>query len=97
MKKTICLVVAASMLLSGCGQPRYFNNGTSMRYYPTYGIFNENSSRSKDVCYEISVGNIIWSLILVETFIFSVYFVGWSLFNPVRLKRGPNDQCTFDS
>lgn len=97
MKKTICLVVAASLLLASCGRPQYFNNGTAVKYYPTYGLINGSSSRSKDICYEVSIGNVIWSVLLIKTVIFPAYFIGWSLFNPVRLKRGPNDQCTFDS
>lgn len=93
MKRVIALVVATSILLVGCGHPLEAGKVT----YPTYGLFNESSSKSKNVCYEISVGNIVWSIILAETIIFPVYFVGWSLWNPVRLKKGPDDQCTFDS
>lgn len=97
MKKTIALVVALSILLAGCGHPQYLGQGSEQKYYPTYGLFNETSSKSKNVCYEISVGNVIWSVILIETVVFPVYFVGWSIYNPVRLKKGPDDQCTFDS
>lgn len=67
------------------------------KHYPTHGILNESSSKSKHMCYEISWGNVFWSVVLVETIVFPVYFVGFSLFNPVRPKKGPDDQCTFDS
>ncbi len=95
MKKSIALIVALSVLLAGCGSPQYLGE-TQKTYYPTYGFFNESSSKSKNVCYELSVGNVIWSIILVETVIFPIYFVGFSLWNPVRLKKGPDDQCAFD-
>ncbi len=97
MKKSVALVVAMSILLVACGDPEYLGNGPNRKHYPTYGLFNESTAKSKDVCYELSVGNVIWSIILFETVIFPVYFVGWSLYNPVRLKKGPGDQCTFDS
>lgn len=97
MKRSIALIIALSVLLAGCGKPQHLGQGSEQKHYPTYGLFNESTSKSKNVCYEISVGNTIWSIILVETIIFPVYFVGWSLWNPVRLKKGPDDQCTFDS
>ena len=97
MKRAIGVIVVLSLLLAGCGRPQYLGQGTAQKYYPTYGIFNESSSRSKNVCYEVSVGNVVWSIILIESIIFPVYFVGWSIYNPTRLKSGPTDQCTFDS
>ena len=93
MKKLIVLAVALSLLLAGCGHPLE----TKKMTYPTYGLFNEGSSKSKNVCYEISVGNVVWSIILIETVVMPIYFVGWSLYNPVRLKRSADDQCTLDS
>ena len=86
-------MLAVSVILAGCGKPMT----TSKKEYPTYGLFNESSAKSKDVCYEISVGNIVWSIVLVETLIAPIYFVGWSLYNPVRMKKDANDQCTIDS
>lgn len=85
------------LLVAGCGEPKFLGKGGKQTYYPTYGLFNESSSRSKNVCYAISVGNVIWSIILVETIIFPIYFVGFSLWNPVRVKEGPDDQCTYES
>jgi len=92
MRKLVALIAVLGILLAGCGRPLYVDGKT----YPTYGFFNESSSKSKNVCYELSVGNIIWSILLVESVVFPVYFVGWSIYNPIRLKNGPNDQCTFD-
>ncbi len=99
MKQAISLVVSASIFLVGCGHPAFLQRQTDSngKYYPTYGLLNESSSRSKDVCYSMSVGNVVWSIILVETIFFPVYFIGFSIYNPIRLKKYPDDQCTFDS
>jgi hypothetical protein len=97
MRKTVAIVVAFSFLLAGCGRPQYLGDGAAQKYYPTYGLFNDVTSKSKNACYEISVGNVVWSIILIETIIAPVYFIGWSIYNPTRLKRGPDDQCAFDS
>lgn len=90
MKKAIvATIVAAAVALSACGRELH----TEKKTYPTYGILNEGSLRSQHVCYSVSVGNVIWSIILIETVIAPIYFVGFSLFNPTRLKTGPNDNC----
>ena len=77
MKKIICIVlVVAVMALSGCGHPKTINGTT----YPTRGLFQE---KNPNIHYEVSVGNVVWSIILVETIIAPVYFVGWSIYNPI--------------
>ena len=88
MRPTLALL--ACLLLSACGRPQYLG-GT---HYETYGLLNESTWRAKNVCYEASAGNIILSIVFIETIIFPVYFVGFSLFNPVRLKRDANDDCS---
>jgi hypothetical protein len=89
--KILASVLAASLMLSGCGAPL----DTGKKEYPTVGLFTWNE-RSKDVCYSVSVGNTIWSIILVETIVAPVYFVGWSIMNPERMKRSPTDDCSID-
>ncbi len=96
MKKAMLSITALSILLVGCGEPKYLGENSQRKFYPTYGIINESSSRSKHACYEISIGTIVWSVILVETLVAPAYFIGWSLYNPVRLKHGQDDECTFD-
>lgn len=96
MRRTFAIVMGLSLLLAGCGKPQYLGEGKDKKYYPTYGLFNEGSSKSRHVCYDVSVGNVVWSIIGIETIIMPVYFVGWSIYNPVRLKKSADDQCTFD-
>jgi hypothetical protein len=94
MKKFCAVILCIVMLtgLFGCGHPMK----TSGKEYPTYGLFNESTKKSKNVCYEVSAGNVVWSIILVGTIAAPVYFVGFSLFNPVRMKKDANDQCSCD-
>lgn len=90
MKKIIIVGLLAS-LLTGCGQPLAVNN----KVYPTYGFFNEDTSKSKDMCYEVSVGNVVWSIIGIENIIMPVYFIGFSLFNPISKKV--DSKCGIDA
>lgn len=87
-KIALCLLV---VLLTGCGRPLTVDGKT----YPTYGFANSDTHKSNNVCYEVSFGNVVWSFILIETLIAPVYFTGWSIMNPVRVKQGPNDDCSF--
>lgn len=92
MKKVFVAVVIISVLITGCSQPLNMGN----KVYPTYGLFNEGSIKSRNVCYSLSVGNAVLSIILVETIIAPIYFIGFDLFEPIRMKKNGDDQCTID-
>lgn len=95
MKKFIAITLAATLLLSACGQPQNLEVNGNIKNYPTYGFFNESTHRSEHVCYEVSYGNTFWSIILFQTIIAPVYFIGFSLFNPVGVKTDKG--CGVDS
>lgn len=88
MKKYISALVMSTMLLSGCGRSLTYEN----KEYSTYGLANESTHRSSKLCYEVSLGNIIWSIFLIETIVAPVYFIGWSIWNPVKPKNS-NGTC----
>lgn len=81
MKKIITTALIAAAL-SACGTPMDYAG----KHYPTYGLFNKDTTKSEKMCYDVSVGNVIWSIILIETVVMPVYFVGWSLWEPVGPK-----------
>lgn len=93
--KTVLALAAASMILAGCGEPRDITVDGKMKEYPTYGFINADSKKSDKVCYEVSIGNVIWSIFLVETIAAPIYFIGFSLFNPVSAKQA-NGSCGID-
>ncbi len=94
MKKLIATALILSML-AGCGDPLTVTEKGVEKTYPTYGLFNTDTAKSDKMCYEVSVGNVVWSIILIETVVFPVYFIGWSLFNPVKLKPA-SGKCGID-
>ena len=88
MKKFLALLVVCSVLvLSGCGNTKMIQG----KEYDTYGLFNEKTHKNPNIEYEIITGNIIWSVILIETIVFPVYFIGFSLYQPVG-EKGKIDQ-----
>jgi hypothetical protein len=92
MKRLIAMMMVVVML-GACGRPATLQpEGKPAREYPTIGIFSSASQKSSSVCYEVSIGNVVWSILLLESVVFPLYFIGWSLYNPVSLKR-PDGTC----
>lgn len=84
--RRVIAILCAVLLLSlsvGCGDAQVIN-GT---YHDTYGLFNQVKKDPK-VCYRVIVGNVVWSVLLIETFFMPLYFVGWSFFEP-----NPDEDC----
>jgi|CXWL01.1.fsa_nt_gi hypothetical protein len=55
-------------------------------YRDTYGIFSEPEIKDECVVYKTVTGNIIWSILLIETIIIPVWLIGWDLYEPVGIK-----------
>lgn len=66
-------------MLTGCGSDKTINGVK----YGTYGLFNKSEQRNDDIAYKLIVGNLVWSIILVETIIAPIYFIGFSMYEPV--------------
>jgi len=49
-------------------------------------VFTAAEDENPDIKYKIIVGNVVWSVLLAETIVAPIYFFGWSLYEPTRLK-----------
>jgi len=83
MKKLIAMMMILCFMCVGCGSVKQIDGYT----YDTYGIINQNQKMNLDIEYKLIIGNVIWSILLCETIIAPVYFVGFSLYEPIG-KRG---------
>lgn len=90
---SLAILVSLSLILAGCGRELQ----TKEKTYPTYGLLNQDKYRSEKVCYEVSIGNVVWSILLIETVVFPAYFIGFSVMNPVREKKSATDKCGIDA
>jgi len=72
-----------SFLTLGCAEPKRIN-GT---LYDTYGLLNQDAKKNEAIQYEISYGNIFWSVILFETVFAPIYFIGFDLYEPIGMKQ----------
>ena len=86
--KRLMAVVCITLMLSvsiGCGSGKTIKG----EYHDTVGVFTLNQ-KDPNACYEVIFGNVVWSFLLIETLIMPVYFIGWSIMEPV--KAGPCNQ-----
>ena len=81
MKKfvTSVLIIVMFFTVVGCGNTKWFDGVE----YDTYGIFTLDE-KANNIKYKVIVGNVVWSIILMETIVAPIYFLGFSLFEPVR-------------
>ena len=84
MKKVIIILTTIIFLSGfyGCGD----NKNIQGKTYGTYGLINKDEIKNNDIEYHLIVGNIIWSCILIETIIAPIYFLGFSIYEPIGLK-----------
>lgn len=79
MKKVISVLIVLAVMLVACGDTLYLDGYE----YDTYGLFNKSDTRNAEIDYELIIGNIVWSVLLSETVVAPIYFIGWSLWEPV--------------
>lgn len=82
--KSIAAILAATMFLTACG--RNYIDANSGKEYTTYGIFNEDTNKNPNMEYRVIVGNVILSILFIETAVVPILLVGFSLWEPVAPK-----------
>lgn len=84
MKKlmVVCLILMFSVVISGCGDTKVIDGVR----YDTYGMFNESDKKNPNIQYEPIYGNVVWSVLLIETVFMPVYFIGFSMYEPIGKK-----------
>lgn len=78
MKRTIA-AVALCTLLVGCADDRVVNG----KNCTSYGLLNRDDKKVQGVAYKTVTGNIVWSVLLSSTIVAPIYFLGFSLYEPI--------------
>jgi hypothetical protein len=88
MKTTIKLAAVLSLfLLASCADGKVIEiNGENVQVEP-YGWLNEEGVKHDSVVYQLSAGNIIWSVIASQTIVVPVLLTGNALYEPVCKKH----------
>lgn len=83
-KKLTAMVAAVAFMASitGCAENKRIGDVE----YETYGLANQAEKQNPEIQYDISWGNFIWGIVLIETIVAPIYFFGFSLYEPVGKK-----------
>jgi hypothetical protein len=84
--KKLLMVSTLCLALAGCGGNTVIRTGKG-GVYESYGFANDSTYHSKHVCYRISPASVILAFIFSETIVVPLYFIGFDLFDPIRLKQ----------
>ena len=80
----VVLSVAIAVVVSGCASEKVIDGVN----YETYGLLNVDDAKKPCISYSRVTGNIVWSVLLSETVVAPIYFVGFSLYEPVTAIPG---------
>ena len=82
--KKILLILTLCFIICSCADDKTFTDQNGKTFVAeSYGWADYNTKKIEGVEYNVSVGNVIWSIILFETIIAPVYLTGYSLYEPV--------------
>ena len=87
MKKLFTIMlIAGATLISSCTKDKEFKTDAGTIVATPYGLANQDVKKIDGVTYELSAGDVFWSIIFSETIVVPVYLVGWRIYQPVQLK-----------
>ena len=85
MKRTLTLLIVVGLLLTSCAKSKTFTTQNGQRFIAEpYGWADSSTKKNPNVRYEVSTGNIVWSILLSETGIVPIVLTGLYLFEPVE-------------
>lgn len=86
--KQIIIFLFIGCLLLSCADSKEFKiSEKEYIYAEPYGFANKDARKDENVIYEICFGNVVWSIIGIETIIIPVWLIGWEIYEPVKLKK----------
>jgi len=87
-KKIVSIILCLSLffMFTACASDKVIDG----KEYTSYGVINKDEVRNENIEYSLVVGNVIWSIILFETIVMPIYFIGFSMYEPVGKKKKDN-------
>lgn len=80
------LLISISALLISCAESKKINiNGEDVIVEP-YGWMNESEIKNDSVVYRVNTGNIVWSVLGIETLVVPIVLTGNYMYEPIRKK-----------
>jgi hypothetical protein len=86
MKKLLMLVLFSTLLLPSCAQRKLLVIQGEAKIVRPYGWANAKARKNENVVYEVNAGNVVWSILGIQTVVVPVWLTGWQLFEPVDVR-----------
>jgi hypothetical protein len=74
--------------MSSCATTKYFESNGSIIEAKPYGWMNKQARKNDNVIYQVNGGNVVFSILGLNTVIVPIWLTGRQFYEPVRLK-GP--------
>lgn len=84
--KKIFLLLSITIILIGCAEDKELTLNGRTEIFETYGWADYDELKNDSIYYKVCVGNVVWSVIGVETIIAPIWLTGWDLYEPIRVK-----------
>ena len=88
LKTTIIVLTLITSLIWSCASNLY----TEGNVYKQYGLFNQNKQKDEKVEYRLVWENIVWGTVFFKTIAAPIYFFGFSLWEPIRVKEAAKEK-----
>jgi hypothetical protein len=76
-------MVMVLVFMVGCSSSKVIDG----KKYKPYGLINEDDRKDPDIEYDLVFGNLVWTVLLCETIVAPIYFIGFDLFEPIGKKE----------
>lgn len=86
MRKLLLILSILSLFLVSCAGDETLTLNGKTRTFEPYGWADKDLVKNDSIIYTVSVGNIVWSAIFVETIFVPIWLTGWYLWEPTAVK-----------
>jgi hypothetical protein len=76
------ILICSLLLLMSCGNHPTEKDGI---VYNCYGGFDHDEEKKPNVIYEVSVGNMIGTVLFSETIFVPIWNLGWNVYCPTKI------------
>lgn len=84
--KTILAILFIGSMLTSCADGKEININGKDTYVEPYGWYNVDEKKNDSVIYEVNTGNVVWSILSIETIVIPLYLTGTGIYEPVGKK-----------
>lgn len=85
MKTTLLILTA--IILTGCADNKDLVLNGKLQTFEPYGWADIDELKNDSIHYKINTGNVVWSIVGVETVFLPVWLTGWQIYEPVSVKK----------